>query len=64
MASLRKEPHDKGVRTTHAVSTGRCQLAPQRHDRVGKGHLDIMTSDSGKLTPDCMRVRLRHISTT
>jgi len=26
--------------------------------------LDIMTSDSGKLTPDCMRVSLRPISTT
>jgi len=26
--------------------------------------LDIMTSDSGKLTPDGLRVSLRHISTT
>jgi hypothetical protein len=25
---------------------------------------DIMTSDSGKLTPDVMRVSLRQISTT
>jgi len=28
------------------------------------GSLDIMTSDSGKLPPDCIRVSVRHINTT
>jgi hypothetical protein len=39
-------------------------LAPCKKRQASLGALDIMTSDSGKLTPDCMRVSLRPISTT